>query len=163
MELRRGRRGPQYAKAAFMTMASLILIGGAYAADPAAPTGYITVARDVPQHNAFRAGDLGHPTNVATAREDVVVAGTRLRQPTLQALPDSALDDVGIQTAAKAPAGLVAVVGSGAGSAMRSMGATMGRSASPIGSAMASTIPGGAGMRIAGSLGSVLPAMPGVK
>ena len=58
------------------------------------PIGHITIARDVPVHDAFRAGDVGQPTDIPTAREDIVIANTRTIAGVPQSLPDSALGNV---------------------------------------------------------------------
>lgn len=60
----------------------------------AEPAGHITIARDVPVHDAFRVGDAGQPTDIPTAREDIVIttANTIARIP--QSLSDGALSNV---------------------------------------------------------------------
>jgi hypothetical protein len=58
------------------------------------PMGHITIARDVPVHDAFRAGDVGQPTDIPTARGDIVIANTRTIAGIPQSLPDSALGNV---------------------------------------------------------------------
>lgn len=60
----------------------------------AEPVGHITIARDVPVHDAFRAGDVGQRTDVPTAREDIVIANTRTIADIPQSLPDSTLGNV---------------------------------------------------------------------
>jgi hypothetical protein len=60
----------------------------------AEPVGHITIARDVPVHDAFRGGDVGRPTDIPTAREDIVIANTRTIAGIPQSLPDSALGNV---------------------------------------------------------------------
>jgi len=58
------------------------------------PVGHITIARDVPVHDAFRAGDVGQPTDIPTAREDIVIANTGTVAGIPQSLPDSTLGNV---------------------------------------------------------------------
>lgn len=58
------------------------------------PVGHITIARDVPVHDAFRVGDIGQPTDIPTAREDIVIVNTRTIASVPQSLPDSALGNV---------------------------------------------------------------------
>jgi hypothetical protein len=69
------------------------------AAHAAEPGGYITVARDVPVHGAFQAGDIGQPTNIATAREDIVLTNTNAIARSLLPMSDAALGNVAAQTA----------------------------------------------------------------
>jgi hypothetical protein len=141
------------------------------AVEPVAPAGHITIARDVPAHNAFRAGDIGQPTNVATAREDVVAASTRLHSQAPQPLPDSTLEDV-----ASLPSGSArlnpgsngsAATFVNAGSVMRGIGAVTGRATSSIDSGVMQAIPGGVGAHAPGpassSFRNTLSAMPGIR
>jgi hypothetical protein len=138
------------------------------AAEPVMPAGYITIARDVPAHNAFRAGDIGQPTNVATAREDVVVASTRLGNQVPQPLADSALDRVGSLPSDSAqfnPGSNNTVANPG--SAMRGIGAILGRTTSSIESGVVQAMPGGASTRALNPalspIGNTLSAMPGIR
>lgn len=59
------------------------------------PAGHITIGRDIPQHDAFRVGDKGQPTKIATAREDLVLSGARTVQEQPQSLSDAMLNEVG--------------------------------------------------------------------
>jgi hypothetical protein len=148
---------------------SIMTILDTNATEPAAPAGYVTISRDVPTHNAFRAGDLGRPTNVATAREDIVVASTRLQSHAPQSLPDSALDSVGpqvpngassIQRIDTAPP---AAIGH-AGPSIAGMGAVLGRAtSSPIESVVMQALPAGASTRAAAPVGNAMPIMPGIR
>jgi hypothetical protein len=164
---------PQLVKAVFTVIAiSAFGMPGASAAEPVAPAGYITIARDVPAHNAFRAGDIGQSTSVATAREDVVVASTRLHSQVPQPLPDSALDSVGSLPSDSVRLhpgsnGSVAAAIVNAGSTMRGIGAVMGRATSSIESSVMQAMPSGAGARAMSPapsiFGNTLSAMPGTR
>ena len=63
----------------------------AFAAEPA---GHITIARDIPVHDAFRVGDAGQPTDIPTAREDIMITTTNTIGRIPQSLSDGALSNV---------------------------------------------------------------------
>jgi hypothetical protein len=136
----------------------------------APPSGHITIMRTVPAHNAFRAGDIGEPTNIATAREDLVVGSTRTVGPAVESLSDAALSNVGGKTSGPGNAGATADrlpggVAGGAGLALQGMGSTLG-----VGGAGAMQTIGGSvagiGNTISHSLAplnAVMSAIPGAK
>ena len=136
--------------------------------------GHITIRRSVPQHDAFRVGERGDPTNIATAREDLVVSAVTATHGVPQSMSDAMLNDMGVagrptsgsrpsdQSAgavgAVASAGLLKPTGGSAPQSgsnllqMPSAGASMG------GAGLGATI--GHSMS---ALGSVMSAMPGAK
>jgi hypothetical protein len=132
-------------------------------ADEVAPGGYITIVRTVPAHNAFRPGDPGQATTVATAREDLIVGGTRALQPLVESVSDAALSGVGGQIAGPSQVGSVATT--------RGVGGSIHSSSATIGPGVMQTMGGGGGVRHIGStisnamapLGSALSAMQGAK
>jgi hypothetical protein len=130
-------------------------------ADESAPGGYITIMRTVPAHSAFRPGDLGQPTTVATAREDLIIGGTRTLQPLVESVSDTALSGVGGQISSHAQVGSAA--------ATRTLGTSIHTSSATVGPGSMQTIGGGVGhigsaiSSAMAPLGSVLSAMQGVK
>lgn len=132
-------------------------------ADESGPGGYITIMRTVPAHNAFRPGDLGKATTVATAREDLIIGGTRTLQPLLESVSDTALSGVGGRISDHAQTGSAV--------ATRGLGSNIHTSSTTVGPGVAQTMGGGGGVRHIGSaisgamapLGNVLSAMQGVK
>ncbi len=130
-------------------------------ADESAPSGYITIMRTVPAHSAFRPGDLGQATNVTTAREDLIISGTKTLQPLVESVSDTALSGVGGRISGHAQVGSVA--------ATRGVGSNIHTSSATVGPGSMQTIGGGVG-RIGSTissaiapLGNVLSAMQGVK
>ncbi len=132
-------------------------------ADESAPGGYITIMRTVPAHSAFRPGDLGQATSVATAREDLIIGGTKTLQPLVESVSDTALSGVGGQISGHAQIGSTA--------ATRGLGSSIHTSSATVGPGLMQTMGGGGGVGHIGSsissamapLGSVLSAMQGVK
>lgn len=160
---------------AVMTAGVLLpsLISVASGEELAPSSGHITVMRTVPAHNAFRAGDIGEPTNIATAREDLVLRSTRSVGPAVESLSDTALSNVGGKTSGLGNAGaavdrMPSGIAGGAGPALQGMGNTLGIGA--VGGA--GTMQGiagsvaGIGNAISHSLAplnGVMSAMPGAK
>jgi hypothetical protein len=70
----------------------------------AEPAGHITIARDVPAHDAFHIGDAGEPTNVATANENIVIDNTSTIARIAQPLSDKALGNIAGQPTARVEA-----------------------------------------------------------
>lgn len=132
-------------------------------ADEVVPAGYITVMRTIPPHNAFRPGDLGQATTVATAREDLIVGGTRALQPVVESVSDAALSGVGGQIAGPAQAGSAA--------ATHGVGGSIHTSSATVGPGVMQTMGGGGGVGHIGStisnamapLSSALSSMQGAK
>lgn len=75
--------------------------------------GKITIVRSIPAHSAFRPGPLGVPTNVPTARPDLINGSTGTLRPSIAAVSDAALGDIGSQVSA----GVAGVASAPAGSA----------------------------------------------
>jgi hypothetical protein len=127
------------------------------AAHAAEPGGHITVARDVPVHGAFQAGDIGQPTNIATAREDIVLGNTNTIARNPRPMSDAALGKVAAQVAgrpeaAKQPGGTLATFGMPASGLAfgqglisgtrpaQAIGAVISGSTSPIGAAVSGLV-----------------------
>lgn len=55
----------------------------------------IVISRDMPQHDAFRPGDKGQASTVATARPDLVLANTKQTEGVPQTMSDAMLGTVG--------------------------------------------------------------------
>ncbi len=132
------------------------------------PGGHITIGRDMPQHNAFRAGDKGQATNIATAREDLVISGTKATQGVPQSLSDAMLSDVGGEQgdnnsslksinhnlgAAGSARSLSSMRGPGAGSASQ-IGSSIAQATSRVGTAINHSM---------SPLGNLMSAMPVAK
>ena len=130
------------------------------------PTGVLVVSRDVPQHGAFRGGDAGVPTVIATAREDLVLSGVGLLTAKQTALSDAALSGISGEQAVtdtvpklgeKVTAGQIgtglpgmsALSGNGAranesvNGAAANVGSALSKSLTPVGSMIMSSFPGG--------------------
>lgn len=159
---------PNCAKAVLIMITvavSAVAMPDARATGPAGPAGYITISRDVPIHNAFHAREIGQPTKVATAREDVVIVGTSIQNQAPQSLPDSALDHTGSIASVNLGVSMTAsaVVAPGftdSGSAIRSIGSVMGQTTSSIQSGVTHAMPSGALARAMAPAGNVLSSMP---
>lgn len=136
--------------------------------EPREPAGYITIGRDVPQHNAFRAGDKGQPTNITTGREDLVISGTKAIGGVTQSLSDAMLGDVGggrladKDTIKSINRNSLAI---GNADSMSSMVGPIGGSTSQIGSSIVqATSSVGASINHSMSpIGNMMSALPGVK
>jgi len=59
----------------------------------ASPTGHITVSRDIPEHDISRVAERGKESNVATAREDIIVDSLR-RTKTINKAPQTMSDNM---------------------------------------------------------------------
>lgn len=157
------RLNMQMRRTGFM-LTALIFGPAATAVHSAEPAGTITIARDVPARSAFRPGALGTPTNVATAREDVIVASTH----TVGTLPN-ALTDAALGTIASAKGiGTGPLSGSGGlASALSLMpgatGAGMSRPTAAAVNSLAQALPSGSAFGAVTALGAALNTMPGSK
>lgn len=139
------------------------------AALPAAadePKGSLTISRELPGRNAFRPDVPGRATTVATAREDVVVAGTSLvtKHVNVMALPDSALGVIGARSGV---AGGAYPLGEGTGSVgiaqAGAIGGAMAGATSVTSGWMARATQGGvaSGTRALSSIGSTISSVLG--
>lgn len=135
--------------------------------------GHITIRRNAPQHDAFRVGDKGQPTYIATSREDEVISAVTATHGVPQSMSDAMLKDIGV---AGRPAGGSKPIdqSTGAVGAVASSGLLKptGGSASPFGSNVLQMpnagAAAGAGVVTAignsmSALGSLMSAMPGAK
>lgn len=152
---------PNMALAIQLSIAAAVACMQPASADESVPAGYITVMRTVPPHNAFRPGDIGQATTVATAREDLIISGTRALQPLVESVSDAALSHVGGQISGPAQVGSVA--------ATRSVGGSIHTSSATVGPGVMQTMGGGGGhigstiSNAMAPLGSALSAMQGAK
>lgn len=69
------------------SLAALVLFGLLTDSRADEPAGTITVSREVPPRDAFRAGQPGTAHKVATAREDVVIANARTLEASVANMP----------------------------------------------------------------------------
>lgn len=141
-------------------LAALAAGAGASAAPMEPANGYITVMRTVPAHDAFRPGDIGEPTNIATSRADLVVSATGALAPAVASVSDHILGQIGGQVSAgeTAPRGAgaagtlprevsaVPLGGAGAGAGAASTGGASGvggaitRAMAPLGGALSGAL-----------------------
>jgi len=148
---------PHAAKPVAIMVAAASLLTAPARADE--PQGSITVSRMLPPRDAIRHEGAGYATRVATAREDVIVAGTQSTQTTIAALPDLALESVAVGATARVPA-YGALVRDATGANGGALDRINARSDSPLAGAGAPTVQAGigGGLRALPTLGNVLSA-----
>lgn len=159
--------GPTHRRTTAFTLAALLFVLAASAAQATEAEGHITIGRDLPAHNPFRPIGPGKASQVATAPEGIPVAGARLQSAPVSSLPDSALEAIGAQVRAD-----TGMPGNAGGASLAST--TAARSAGPVGTvvvqgtapivpAAMGAVPAGATARSLAPIGSAFASMPGLK
>lgn len=125
----------------------------------------MVIYRDVPQHDAFRAGDKGQATAIATARPDLVTRSVKQISAAPEGMSDAMLGMVGGQ-AGGGGNGLAGQATGSAGIGRGAMVAMPGNAGASFsaGSAMAPTATIGSSISHSmAPLGAALQSLPGMK